>query len=296
MKNLIKTSVVAALMVASAQASAQSLTYAFNYLAQANNGTGLSLGASLSSLGLNNAGSITFTDLSDLNLGDGKTGVRISLTLNDLSQFSSGTGSIYSNSVEFTFPGTGHPTTGGQEWIESVDSLRQIGSNYEFTTGGDGGIEWAEAGSVGNTDTITGVNSKWGSFQQQVNFVVGSFTPGETITWDFLNGGTLTGGPNNGGVFNGFSVSNLQSVLNKNSSLPSTTAWLRVRSIDGGIGSGTFSEYMQSSTNANTGVTTQTLQFLAIGVATAVPEADTYAMMMAGLGLMGAIVRRRKSA
>jgi len=29
---------------------------------------------------------------------------------------------------------------------------------------------------------------------------------------------------------------------------------------------------------------------------TAVPEAETYAMFMAGLGLMGAVVRRRKMA
>lgn len=296
MKNIVKTSVIAALMSVSVQASAQSLTYAFNYLAQANNGVNLSLGSSLSDLGLSNAGSITFTDLSDLNLGDGKTGVRVSLTLGNLSQFYSGTGSIFSNSVEFTFPGTGHPTTGGQEWIKSADSVRQVTSNFTFTTGGDGGIEWAEAGSVGNTDSLSGINSKWGSFQQQVNFVAGTFTPGETITWDFLNGGILTGGLNVGQAFNGFSVENLQSVLNKNASLPSTTAWLRVRSTDGGIGTGTYSEYMQSSTNSN-GVTTQTLQFLAVGSpVAAVPEAETYGMMMAGLALIGTIVRRRKSA
>lgn len=37
------------------------------------------------------------------------------------------------------------------------------------------------------------------------------------------------------------------------------------------------------------------VEFLSSNVA-AVPEADTYAMMLAGLGLMGAIARRKKVA
>lgn len=289
MKKLVQSSLIAALFAVSAQASAQSVTYAFDYLAQANTSSTLSPGASLASLGLNSVGSITFTDLSDLHLNDGETGVRISITLGNLSQFYSGSGSIYSNSVEFSLPGTGDPNSAGDEWIGSANSLRQVSNNFQFTTGGDGGIEWDEQGSVGNGTAGTASSHKWAYFQQQNNFVTATFTPGETITFDYLNGDTLTGGPNAGQAFDGFSVANLLAVSNQDGIQPDAFAWLRIRSADGGIGTGTFSPYLQ--TNATSGL--QTLQFLAV---TQVPEADTYAMFVAGLGLIGGIVRRRKSA
>lgn len=311
MKTIIKSSVIAALLAMTAQAQAASITYAFDYLAQARTTpTTLSPGATLSSLGLANAGSITYTDLSDLNLGDGKTGVRVSISLGNLSQFASGTGSIYANSIEFSFPGTG-AGSGGIEYITTANSYRNVSGNYSLTTGGDGGIEWDEAGSVGNGSAATG--NRWKSFQQQINFtgsktfvaatstnpattntVTPTWTPGETVVFDLLNGDTLGGGANAGSAFNGFSVASLVSVANANASLglPNTWAWLRVRSFDGGIASsGTFTDYLNSATS--NGITTQTLNFLAV---TAVPEAETYAMFLAGLGLMGAVVRRRKSA
>lgn len=295
MKTIIKSSVIAALLTMTAQAQAASITYAFDYLAQARTTpTTLSPGATLSSLGLANAGSITYTDLSDLNLGDGKTGVRVSISLGNLSQFASGTGSIYANSIEFSFPGTGGDSA---EYITTANSYRNVSGNYALTTGGDGGIEWNEGGSVGNGPAATG--NRWKFFQQQINFtgsatLAPTWTPGETVVFDLLNGDTLTGGANAGSAFNGFSVGSLVSVANANTSLglPNTWAWLRVRSVDGGISTtGSFADYMASATS--NGVTTQTLNFLAV---TAVPEAETYAMFLAGLGLMAGIVRRRKTA
>lgn len=297
MKNFIQSSVVAALFAMAAQAHAASATYVFDYLAQARSTpTTLSPGATLSSLGLGNAGHITYTDLSDLNLGDGKSGVRVSITLGNLSQFASGTGSIYANSIEFSFPGTG-AGSGGVEYITTANSYRNVSGNYSLTTGGDGGIEWDEAGSVGNGSSATG--NRWKSFQQQINFtgsatLTPTWTPGETVVFDLLNGDTLSGGPNAGSAYNGFTVANLVSVANNNTSLglPNTWAWLRVRSVNGGIASsGSFTDYLNSATSA--GVTTQTLNFLAV---TQVPEVETYAMFLAGLGMMGSIVRRRKSA
>jgi hypothetical protein len=298
MKNVIKSSVILALLTIGAQAQAASQTYVFDYLAQARTTpTTLSPGASLASLGYSGyAASINYTDLSDLNLGDGKTGVRVSITLGNLSQFSSGTGSIYANSIEFSFPGTGEGS-GGVEYITTANSYRNVSGNYTLTTGGDGGIEWDEAGSVGNGTAATG--NRWKSFQQQINFagsatVTPTYTPGETVVFDLLNGDILGGGPNAGSAFDGFTVANLVSVANANTALglPDAYGWLRVRSVNAGIATtGAFTDYLASATSG--GVTTQTLNFLAV---TQVPEAETYALFMAGLGLMGAIVRRRKSA
>lgn len=297
MKSIIKSSVILALLTIGTQAQAASQTYAFDYLAQAKTATTTSPGASLASLGYSSAASINYTDLSDLNLGDGKTGVRVTITLGNLSQFSSGSGSIYANSIEFSFPGTGEGS-GGVEYITTANSYRNVSGNYTLTTGGDGGIEWDEAGSVGNGSAATG--NRWKSFQQQINFagsatVTPTFTTGEKVVFDLLNGDTLNGGPNAGSLYDGFSVANLVSVANANASLglPDAYGWLRLRSVDGGFATtGNFTDYMNSATATN-GITTQTLNLLAV---TAVPEAETYAMLMAGLGLMGAVVRRRKSA
>jgi hypothetical protein len=294
MKNTIlkQAFAVAVLALSATAANAQTKTYDFNYIAQAQTSSALSAGANIANLGGTKVGSITFTDLADLNLGDGKTGVRISVALNNLSQFYSGTGSIWSNSVEFSFPGTG-AYTGGVEFVTSADSLRKASSNYDFTTGGDGGIEWDEHGSVGNGTANTSTSHKWAFFQQQNNFVTGTFTEGETIVWDYLNGGTqIAPSPDAGSAYNGFNVASLISVANQDGAQPNAWSWLRVRSTDGGIAStGWYSNYLLSSTNVATGVTTQTLQFLAVE---AVPESDTYAMLLAGLGIIGMVVKRRQ--
>lgn len=293
---LLKQSIAMALLsLASFGAHAQSITFNFDYLAQANTASNLSTGASFASLSPTavSAGNITFTDLSDLNLGDGKTGVRISVNLTNLNQFSSGHGTRYSNSIEFSFPGTG-AGTGGVEYITSAVSLRNV-NGAQFTTGGDGGIEWDEHGSVGNGTINTATSGKWAFFQQQNNFVVGSFQQGGSVVFDYLNGDTLSGGADAGSIFNGFSVANLTSVANQKAGIPNAYAWLRVRSIDDGIQKTGqwFDPYLQVSTNATTGVTTETLQILA--TTAAVPEPSSWGMILAGLGMMGYVAKRRKA-
>lgn len=298
MKTIIKTSVVAALFVMAAQAQAATAKFAFDYVAQARTSpTTLSPGATLSSLGINSTpATIKFQDLSDLGLGDGKTGVRVTIALGNLSQFASGSGSIYANSIEFSFPGTG-AGSGGVEYITTANSYRNISGNYNLTTGGDGGIEWDEAGTVGNGSAATG--NRWKYFDQQINFtgsatLTPTWTPGETVVFDLLNGDTLTGGVNAGQPFNGFSVNSLVSVANANASLglPNTWAWLRLRSVTAGIATGQpFSDYVNTATSG--GVTTQTLNLLAV---TAVPEPEYFSMLLAGLGMIACVVRRRTAA
>lgn len=289
MKNITKGSLAAALFAVSVQASAQSVLLNFDFIAQANTSSSLTPGASVSSLGGQSVGWIKITDLADLNLGDGKTGVRIEAKLQNLSQF----GNYGSNTLELNFLGTGI-ASGGTDWVDTTESYRNISQNYTLNGGDEGGIEWAEHGSVGNgtvNNTTTNPSHKWAFFQQQFNVQLGSWTDGETVTFDFLNGSILSAGPNAGQAYNGFSVASFLSspVANQDGLQPNTYAWLRLQPI-AGIPTDTSAWYRSFMSTSN-----GRLNFLANTV-TVVPEAETYAMFMAGLGIIGAIVRRRKSA
>lgn len=286
---ILKQAIATAILALSATAAnAQTTTYNFDYIAQANTSSTLSPGASITSLGGTPVGSITFTDLSDLNLGDGKTGVRISATLNNLSQF----GNYSSNTLEFNFPGTGSGT-GGVAYINTIDSYRNISNNYTLTTGADGGIEWDEHGSVGNGTVNTASSHKWAFFQQQFNVSLGTWTDGETITFDFLNGDTLNAGANAGSIYNGFSVANLTSVINQGGGQPDAFAWLRVQPTAGAAGAANDPSAWYTPYEVLTGSSAGRINILAVA---AVPESDTYAMLLAGLGIMSVMVRRRTAA
>jgi len=288
MDSLIKALILGGLFTFSAQGFAQSVLLNFDYIAQANAAATLTPGASVSSLGGQSVGWLKITDLADLNLGDGKTGVRIQAQLQNLSQF----GNYGSNTLELNFLGTGIPS-GGTDWVDTVESYRNISGNYTLNGGDEGGIEWAEHGSVGNGTAGTATSHKWAFFQQQFNVQLGSWTDGEAITFDFVNGSTLSDGPNKGQAYNGFSVASLLSspVANQDGVQPSAYAWLRLQPIAGTSGiPGDTTAWYNSFMNTSNG----RLNFLATSV-TAVPEAETYSLLLAGLGLIGGIVRRRKA-
>jgi len=76
-------------------------------------------------------------------------------------------------------------------------------------------------------------------------------------------------------------------VDSQNAGLPNAYAWIRVRSTGLGIANDGSQWWGTPSFNAAGG----RLDVLAV---TAVPEPETYAMFLAGLGLMGAVARRRK--
>lgn len=273
MKNVIKTAVLAALLAVSAQASAKTAIFDLNFIATNNYGT---TSASV--------GTVTMTDLADLNLGDGASGVRVTVSLGNLSQFSTGTtGAVWISSYEMNFADTG----------------ALANDNYRHVAGlNTSNIEWEENGCVSYGTNCGTPQAGWGgaagdeAWGQEINFSTSTFTNGQFSTIDYLNGG-LAG-------YTGFSVDQfLANAVSNNGdpTAPDAYFWIRIRGNTAANGGGMASNgYWGNSivNGSNTGLNYR-LNVLATS-ATVVPEAETYAMFMAGLGLIGGIVRRRKSA
>lgn len=284
MKNIIKSSVISALLALSAQASAQSVTFNLDYLA--NNGGATSSSAlpkgNFAQYGALSIGTISFTDLADLGVGNGvRTTISLNSNLNQFSVGGSGAGSIFVASFMTNFFGT-----------SALSEAAGVNWNQVNVVNGGGvqvnSVEMRENGTV----TSSGAGNNWGNnpvsdpaFEQEINFSAGSLIAGATASIDWLNAAG----------YNGFSVAQMLAnpVDSQNSNLPNVYAYIRVRSTGGAILNGDAGQWWGTpSTNANGG----RLDVLAVTAVTAVPEAETYAMMMAGLALIGTIVRRRKSA
>lgn len=270
-----KTLIAAALASLSfGTAHAASVTLTFDYMA-----TNL-LGSFASASGGSAVavGTLTLTDLSDLNLGDGKTGVRSTLTLNGLNQFSSGTGSIFISSYELNFPGTSIAGPGESELSSATNGVnwRYVSGLNVNTARGGGPIEFAENGATNGWGAVTGDPA----FEQEINYVAGAFVNGTTSTIDFLNGES---------GYDGFSVASFLAnpVKNNNGALPDAYAWIRIRSTGGGIATGNNGNWWEPAVSNAAG---GRLDVLALAP---VPEPETYAMMLAGLGMIGLSARRR---
>jgi len=271
----VKQAAVAAVLGLSAGgASAATVSFSLDYMATnlkgsfatASGGTAVPVGT------------LTLTDLSDLSLGDGKSGVRTTIALNGLNQFSSGRGSIYISSYELSFPGTSTAGPGGIELSSTVEGVnwRYVSGLNVNTARGGGPIEFAENGATNGWGAISGDPS----FEQEINYVTGAFTNGVSSTIDFLNG-------DNG--YSGFSVAALlgNPVQNTGSSLPDAYVWIKIRSSDGGIANGNNGKWWEPAVSNAAG---GRLDVLSI---TPVPEPGTYAMLVAGLGLLAFAARPR---
>lgn len=272
MKKTIQTAVFASMFLVVAQVSAKTAILDLNYIATNNYG-----------ITNTSVGTITLTDLADLNLGDGKTGVRTTVRLNNLNQFASGnTGAVWISSYELNFAGTE---------LNGNDNYRHVaGLNTNS-------IEWEENGCVSTGASCGSPQQGWGgtqfdpAFGQEINFATSTFTNGQFSTIDYLNGGAIG--------YNGFSVDNLLNnavVNNDGTGKPDAFAWIRIRGNTAANGGGLATSGYWGNSFANgsgTGLNYR-LNVLATS-ATVVPEAETYSMMLMGLAAIGAIARRRKA-
>lgn len=275
-KRFRQAALAAALAVASfGGANAASVTFDFDYLA-----TNLKGDFAAASGGTAvKAGSITLTDLADLGLGDGKSGVRSSITLDGLNQFSSGVGSVFISSYVLNFPGTSSAGVGGIELSSATEGVnwRYVSGLNVNTARAGGPIEFAEDGATNGWGATTGDPS----FEQEINYVAGAFVNGTTSTIDFLNG-------DNG--YTGFSVAGLlgNGVNNTNGALPDAYAWIKIRSTGQGIATGSNGKWWEPAVNNAAGG-----RLDVISVAP-VPEPSTYAMMGIGMVMAGLALRSRR--
>ncbi len=305
---ILKQAVIGAVLAFSASAaSAATITFDYNYLAGVSAFTAAQSGNLAASQSIQKIGSITLTDLSDLNLGDGKTGVRSTITLNNLSSVGSGNGSLYISSYELNFANTNNADGAGSELDSKPGAGTNTNPNWRYVSGLNINttratpIEFNEQGNVNGWGTLTGPNAT-APFNNEINFYAGQFVDGTTSTIDFLNGGDFN--------FQGFSVANLLPVSNTTidtlnpDARPDAYSWIKIRSANtaqnltpgtafapvatttGGISASQLGLITTNSSGA------QLVNVLAVS---AVPEPETYAMMLAGLALIGFSARRRSA-
>jgi hypothetical protein len=253
------------LALAGASVSAATITFDFNYMAT--NGKG-----SFANYGTTKVGSLTLTDLADLALGDGLTGVRSTITLDNLNQFSTAvfpdavgdSPKIFISSYELNFKSTEALTP------DVVSPSWRYISGLNLNLGRTGGpIEFAEDGAIDGWGAIDDDPS----FEQEFNFVAGEFIDGTTSTIDLLNGE---------GGYDGFSVAQLLAnpVRNSDPSLPDAYAWIKIRSLEQGITNGDTGQWWGEPVfNTNGG----RLNVLAVA---AVPEPQSYALFLVGFAAL----------
>jgi len=151
-------------------------------------------------------------------------------------------------------------------WVVSdgtVDII-PVGTQFDFLPGN------------GNYVDLDGSTGNAGLFTNSVSLMAGN-----TYTLSFDLAGNARGGSETVDVFFGTSSSTL--VLNQND--PFQTYSLSFSAITSGVVSFGF----QNQGGNNIGALLDNV------TVAAVPEPDTYAMVLAGLGLMGFVARRRKS-
>jgi hypothetical protein len=295
-QNILKQAVLGALLaVPAVAANAATVTFNYNYLAGASAAATpsatISTSANLAASGAAgySLGTITFTDLTDLNLGDNKTGVRMALNL-DFAPIKSATANstVYLSSFETNFLGTSTAGVGGTELSSLPNSPGGASSpnlgnnvNWRHVSGqtlsnirAGGAIEFAEDGNVNGWGVAAAGQPADPSFEQENNYAAGAYTGGLSVI-DFLNG-------DNG--YTGFSVAGMLAnpvhnvttdTLNPGAR-PDAFSWLKLRSVDGGIAASTAG--LLTATNNVTGVSTQSLNIIA-----AVPVPASIYLFLTGL-------------
>jgi len=156
------------------------------------------------------------------------------------------------------------PGAGGWSVSDGTVDIIPVNGQFDFLPGN------------GNYVDLDGSTSNAGLFTNSVSLLAGN-----TYTLSFDLAGNARGGSETVDVFFGTSSSTL--VLNQND--PFQTYSLSFSAITSGVVSFGF----QNQGGNNIGALLDNV------TVAAVPEPDTYAMVLAGLGLMGFVARRRKT-
>lgn len=291
--------------------SASAQTVSFNYDYMATNQAG-----SFAGHGSTAVAKVTFTDVAAggtyldaagkvQNNANGGVKATFTLLANGLQQFSSGKGNVYVASFETNFPNTsicsnatcgstgtinGYDTDGagglGNQWAQ--------GAGASFSANGAGGVEWAENGNTngwgkGTSDPSFEQENNWGSGSTlALNSAFGQDVS-STIIWyntagrDEISVANLLANP----VANALSPD-----------LPAAYSWIKIRSNTGLAASrGLVSSGWWGNTTSS-GATASgryQLDILAVNAIAAVPEPSSWGMILAGLGMLSYIAKRRKS-
>lgn len=160
------------------------------------------------------------------------------------------------------------------------------GSNY-------GGFTWNNINTYNATNAVSGyhngiVSGSYVAYNANAN--PGSFSSATAFT---LNSAFFTGAWNDGltihAVGTGLNNYSMDFVVNTNAPSEITFNWTGLTSVQFSSSGGTPHGFLNGS-GAHFA-----LDNLTVNAVSAVPEAETYAMLLAGLGVMGAVARRRKA-
>jgi len=145
-----------------------------------------------------------------------------------------------------------------------------------------------EASVTKNADVIRTASSSVGGFVNNVNVELGGANSVAVTSASAAWAGKPSFGDNVGGLLNFSNAGTLS-----NNSYDSGLGFMRIDAGGFGIAASQYNEYLDSSVAVNAWVDADNGLHLA---AAPVPEASTYGMMLAGLGLVGFMARRRLSA
>jgi len=139
-------------------------------------------------------------------------------------------------------------------------------------------------------DVIRSAGAATTTFINNVNTVMAN-TAGASVTVNAASAAYAGKSTFNENIGGSFDFSNAGSLTNN--SFASGLGFMRIDALVGGGAKSVYNEYLEGTTAVN--VWLDASRTLHIGAVAAVPEPESYAMLLAGLGMIGLMARRRQN-